>query len=196
MTESEISRDLILNSAVELARQSSWEAFSLHQLAVAADCPLTEIKARFRSKDDLAEALFDRADEAMLKVTEAADYQALDADERLIRCIMAWFEQLAPVKPLVKEILAYKLEPGHFHLQAHGITRISRTVQWFLVVAQRDYTGLQRITDEMAVSGSYLLCFSRFLVDDSEQHRKTRELLEMLIKRVARGNRGFGCFGI
>ena len=174
----------ILDKAIELARLSSWENFSLLELASSLDCGLSQIKNHFRSKDDIAEALFDRADDAMLATSSQANF--LSADERLIFAVMSWFESLAPYKSLVREILAYKFEPGHIHLQAHGITRISRTVQWFLHVSGRSYTGINRIIDEIAVTQAYLASFSFFLLDRSKNHRATRALLTRLIAGISR----------
>jgi AcrR family transcriptional regulator len=145
---------------------------------------LSDIKQFYRSKDDMAEALFNRADDAMLGLALDEEYRHLASDERLVESIMTWFESLTPYKPLVREILAYKFEPGHFHLQAHGITRISRTVQWFLEAADRKNTDCSRIVDEMAVTSAYLMSFRSFLRDDREGHVKTRNLLKSLLRHI------------
>jgi len=185
MTKQSISQQIILDKAVELAQKSSWESFSLRQLAISLDCDMNKVRRYFRSKDDMAEALFDRADEAMLQITSQENYRSLSSDERLLECIMGWFESLLPYKGLIKEILAYKFEPGHFHLQAHGITRVSRTVQWFLEAAERKQSGLSRVIDEVAVTSAYLVSLSFFLFDKSAQHTNTRTLLKGLIRKIA-----------
>ncbi|WDD97180.1 TetR/AcrR family transcriptional regulator [Thalassomonas actiniarum] len=174
----------IIDKAIELAQFSSWENFSLLELASSLHCDLGQIKSHFRSKDDIAEALFNRADDAMLTAGSTGHF--LSGDEGLVAAIMCWFENLAPNKKLVREILAYKLEPGHFHLQAHGITRISRTVQWLLHVSGRSYTGINRVIDEVAVTQAYLASFCFFLFDNSEKHKATRALLTRLISKVSR----------
>lgn len=170
--------DAILDAALHLALHSSWEAFSLLQLAEARELTLADIARHFRSKDDLAEALFDRADAAMLALPADEDEPA---DERLFIRIMAWLEYLAPYRRLVREMLAYKLEPGHLHLQAHGITRISRTVQWFMEAARWQASGAGRIGGEILLTGIYLTTFAGFLADGSEQHQATRTLLRKLL---------------
>ncbi len=193
MTNNALSPDKILEKALVLAQKTSWEAFSLNELAALLDCSLSDIKQFYRSKDDMAESLFSRADDAMLNLASAEQYRNLPSDDKLFECIMVWFESLASYKPLVREILAYKLEPGHFHLQAHGITRISRTVQWFMEAADRKNTGFKRIADEVAVTSSYLASFSLFLFDNSEQHAKTRDLLKKLLKKINQGHQLFSC---
>ena len=80
-------------------------------------------------------------------------------------------------------MLAYKLEPGHVHLQALGITRISRTVQWFREAAHQDSTGLQRIVEESALSSIYLAAFARWLFDDAGNGSKGKTFLEKSLRR-------------
>jgi len=191
MPTDETTPDTILDQAIALAQKSSWESFSLSELAVQADCPLSVIKGFYRSKDDMAEALFNRADDAMLSLSSDPEYLAQPSNNKLVQCIMTWFEFLAPYRPIIREILAYKLEPGHIHLQAHGITRISRTVQWFLEVSNRKYSGLKRITDEVATTSAYLASFSYFLFDKSEGSVNTQSMLEKLINRIDKGHRLF-----
>lgn len=191
MTKNTLTPDVVLEKAIVLAQQSSWESFSLTELASLLDCSLNDIKQFYRSKDDMAEALFNRADDAMLSLTSAEEYRNLTSDDKLLECIMVWFESLAPYRPLVREILAYKLELGHFHLQAHGITRISRTVQWFIEASNRKNTGLKRVADEVALTSAYLASFSFFLFDNSEQHSCTRALLKSLIRKINQGQQLF-----
>jgi len=186
MAEQLIDRYIIFQRAVELAHHRSWQSFSIMELATSLNCSMTDIKCYFRSKDDIAELFFDRADEAMLTMASAESYFTLSVDERLLECIMCWFQTLAPDKNLIREILAYKLEPGHFHLQAHSITRISRTVQWFLEASGREHKGICKTADEIAVTSAYLASFRFFLLDRSEGHKNTRTLLKQLIRKISR----------
>ncbi|WNC70082.1 hypothetical protein RI845_08070 [Thalassotalea nanhaiensis] len=179
----EITPQIVLDEALSLAKQSSWESFSMLALAERLQCDLSVIRSFYRSKDDMAEALFDQADLAMLKLASKLDRNNSTSTERLIDCIMAWLNFLAPHKSIIKEILAYKFEPGHFHLQAHGVTRVSRTVQWFLQAAGRDYSGVKRVGDELSVTSAYLLSLSFYFVDNSVQHAKTKALLQRTLKR-------------
>ncbi len=191
MTENPLTADIVLEKAIALAQKSTWQSFSLLELALLLDCSLTDIKRFYRSKDDMAEVLFTRADDTMLNLTSTEKYQNLKDDDKLLECIMVWFESLAPYKPLIRQILAYKLELGHFHLQAHGVTRISRTVQWFIEASDRKSTGYQSIIDEVAVTSVYLASFSTFLFDNSEQHANTRTLLKSLLKKINCGHQLF-----
>lgn len=171
-------RDAILDTALHLALHQGWQDFSLRALAEARGLSLAELARHFRSKDDMAEALFDRADAAMLGLPPDED-EALA--ERLLIRLMAWLYYLAPYRPLVRDMLAYKLEPGHFHLQAHGITRISRTVQWLMSAADWQPAGVARPVGEAALTALYLAAVAAFLVDDSERLAHTRSLIRGLL---------------
>lgn len=196
MVQQEINAQIILDNAIALAMDSSWESFSLLALATAVGCDLSLVRKFYRSKDDMAEAIFDRADQAMLQLTANEDFKSQSVDDKTILCIMCWFDSLASYKPIIREILMYKLEPGHIHLQAHGITRISRTVQWFREAADRRHLGLSRIADEIGLTSAYLTSFSFFLMDQSKQHIKTKNLLKKLISQLNRPHVFFsGCNG-
>ena len=184
MTISNPTAQTILDHAIQLALRKGWEDFSLVELAKLAGCPLAGIKEHFRSKDDLAEALFDRADSAMLKLAEDKTFLTQSTQQRTVNCIMCWLNFLTPIKPLVKDIMLYKLEPGHFHLQAHGVTRVSRTVQWFREVSGRPHRGLSKVADEIALTSAYLASFSFYLIDESKDNANTRSLLNGLVKRI------------
>ncbi|WP_105265135.1 TetR/AcrR family transcriptional regulator [Pseudoalteromonas sp. T1lg76] len=186
-----LSPQTILDRAIVLALQSSWDSFSLHELAASLNCGLGDIHRHFRSKDDLAEALFDRADQAMLEYADTEAGRRGSEQERTLNCIMSWFHYLAPYKAVVRDIMRYKLEPGHFHLQAHGVTRVSRTVQWFREAAARRQQGLAKVADEIALTSAYLSSFYFFLSDNSADNAKTRSLLAGLIKGLHTGHRFF-----
>ncbi|MGR9107725.1 MAG: TetR/AcrR family transcriptional regulator, partial [Gammaproteobacteria bacterium] len=60
----EISKDLILDTALQMAESSSWERLHLYDLARRLDITLDQVREYFPQKDDLVEAWFDRADAA------------------------------------------------------------------------------------------------------------------------------------
>ncbi|NHI01094.1 TetR/AcrR family transcriptional regulator [Oceanimonas sp. MB9] len=183
MTHLSIERDAILDTALHLALHRGWHGFSLRELAEARELTLAELSRHFRSRDSLAEALFDRADDALLSLP--MDPQE-PMRERLLTGIMVWLDYLAPYRPLVKEMLGYKLEPGHVHLQAHGITRISRTVQWLLEAADWQATGLRRSAAEVTLTAIYLTAVASFVVDAGDNLNTTRTLVHGLLSRAGR----------
>jgi ubiquinone biosynthesis protein COQ9 len=179
----------ILDKALEQAEASSWEQFHLHAVAEALNITLDEIRQFFPQKDDLVEFWFDQADRALLSAAHPEGFLDLPLYERLHQVIVSWLDALAPHRRLTREMLAYKLEFGHIHLQALGIMRVSRTVQWFREAAHHDSTGLQRIIDECALTTIYLTTFTRWLFDDSVNNRKSKDVLNTALRQWL----GFSC---
>ena len=181
-------QDRILDKALEQAEASSWEQLHLHAVAAALNISLDEIRQYFPQKDDLVEAWFDRADRALLSAVHSEDFLNLPLYERLQQVIVSWLDALAPHHRLTREMLVYKFEFGHIHLQVLGIMRISRTVQWFSEAAAHDSTGLQRIIDECALTTIYLTTFARWLFDDSADCRKSKDLLNTALRQWHRSS--------
>ena len=176
-------QDRILDKALEQAEATSWEQLHLHTVAAALNITLNDIRQYFLQKDDLVEAWFDRADRALLGTTHSEDFLDLSLDDRLFQVIVCWLDALAPHHRLTREMLAYKFEFGHIHLQALGIMRISRTLQWFSEAACHDSTGLQRIVDECALTTIYLTTFARWLFDDSANNCKSKDVLKTALRQ-------------
>lgn len=175
--------DQILDKALELGEASSWESVRLHAVAEALEISLDDVRQYYPQKDDLVEAWFDRADKAVLAEGAAEEFLALPGRDRLQHVIMAWLDALAPHRRLTREMLAYKMEPGHVHLQVLGLLRVSRTVQWFREAAYEDATDMQRIFEETTLSALYLMTFGRWLFDDSPETANTRKFLEGSLRR-------------
>ena len=171
----------ILETALVIAEFGSWETLHLYAIAQRLDITLDQIRQFYPQKDDIVEAWFDRADQAVLSIPPTPDFLALSVRERLKQVIMTWFQALAPHHRVTRQMLLYKFEFGHIHLQALGVMRISRTVQWFREAAQVDTTDLRRILEETGTTTIYLMAFTRWLYDDSPGNRKTREFLEQAL---------------
>lgn len=169
--------DQILDTALTLAESSSWENTHLYLIAEELQISLDQIRQIYPQKDDLVESWFDRADSAVLEINPSPEFMNLSVRERLHRVMMTWFEALAAHQRITGEMLWYKLEFGHIHLQALGILRISRTVQWFREAARIDTTNLRRILEETGTTAIYLMSFARWLNDDSPDFFKTRQFL-------------------
>ena len=179
-------RDRILDTALELAEQSSWESLYLHQVAGALGITLDDLHEQFSVKDELVEAWYDRADCAMLQAAQAPEFESLSVRERLHTLIMAWLDVLARHKTVSRDMLLYKLEPAHVHLQVQGVLRISRTVQWIREAALLDSTHMQRIAEEIGLTGIYLNTFVYWMFDRSDAQEKTRRFLDRKLARAER----------
>lgn len=167
----------ILETALRLADERSWERLRLHDIASELGISLAQIQQHYRQKDDLVEAWYDLADANMLKAAELERFSALDKRARLHSLIMAWLDTLATHKQVSRDMLLYKLEPAHIHLQLLGILRISRTVQWFLEAAHSSTSHLRRILEETGLTSIYLLTFCYWMQDSSAQQQASRDFL-------------------
>lgn len=177
---------VILDAALELGEQRGWDAVHVHDVAQAMGITLADIERNFGDKDALAEAWFDRADAALLAVPQAPGWLELTPRQRLHRAICAWLDALAPHRRLTAEMLRYKFQPEHLHLQALGVMRISRTVQWVREAAHLPTAGWRREVEEAVLTTMYLATFARWLADDSAGAERTRAFLDGLLSVAER----------
>lgn len=177
MTNNHDIRDEIIGTAIELAERSSWEAVRLFDVAAEMKISLDDIRLHFREKEDLVDAWFDRADSAMLKLSEDEGFLALPYQERMNNLIMMWLDALSAHRHVTRQMIGAKLEPGHLHIQIPAIMRVSRTVQWVREAAQRDATYVRRALEETALTTIYLATFVYWMNDTSTDSQNTRDFL-------------------
>ncbi len=173
--------DQILDTALDIAESDSWENMHLYSVAQRMDISLELISQYFPQKDDMVEAWFDRADRAVLSISPTPEFLNRSVRERLQQVIMTWLDALSPHRRVTKQMLGYKFEFGHIHLQALGIMRISRTVQWFREAARVNTTDLRRILEETGTTTIYLMTFAKWINDDSTGSQNTRNFLEQAL---------------
>lgn len=179
-------RARILDTALALGERQGWDAVHLHDVARALGITLADIERYYASKDALAEAWFDRADAALLAAPNAPGWAERMPRERVREAILAWLQALAPHRRLTAQMLRYKLQPEHLHLQALGVMRVSRTVQWIREAALLPETGWRRELQEAALTAIYLATFARWLTDDTPDAAHTAALLEGLLALAER----------
>lgn len=175
-------RRAIVDAALATARRAaSWDAVRLQDVARDAGVTMGELLHEFADRDAVAEAVFDRSDEAMFAAANDPAWPQRGVCERLERLVMAWLDALGPDRVLVRGMFAYKLQPEHLHLQARGAARISRTVQAMRELALLRATGLRREAEEAALTSIYLATVVSWLVDGSPDSRRTRTRLARLL---------------
>lgn len=177
-------RDRIVDTALSLAEQRSWEAVRLFDVAAALEISLDEVRRHFREKEDVVEAWFDRADTAMLQA--APQFLPLAERERLTRLIMTWLGALASHRRVTRQMIDGKLEPGHLHIQIPALMRVSRTVQWIREAARRDAVYASRALEEAVLTGIYLMTFFYWMRDDSVDFTATRRFLDRCLAGAER----------
>ena len=183
--ESDLRR-IIVDTAVSLARQRSWEAVRLHEVANAAGISLDDIRRHFPEKNALIDAWFDRADAATLELASSGELITLSVRERLLRLIMAWLQALQSDRRVTRQMVLSRCEPGHLHIQIPALMRISRTVQWIREAALLQDTGLGRAGAETVLTAIYLAAFVCRLGETAETSPRTRGLLNRLLAGAER----------
>ncbi|MEA3412916.1 MAG: TetR family transcriptional regulator [Pseudomonadota bacterium] len=176
----------ILDTALELGEHRGWDALHLYEIAETMGMTVADIQRCYPHKDALAEAWFDRAEAALVAMAGTPGWMDLSPRQRLIRTIMSWFDALAAHKGLTAAMLRYKLQPDHVHLQALGLVRVSRTVQWIRETACLPEAGWRRELQEITLTGIYLSTVAHWLRDDSPRATRTRALLDRLLANAER----------
>ena len=178
-----MTSDDILDKALELAEAGSWESVRLYDIASELGIGLDEISKHYQQKDDLAEALFNRADQLMFSEATKEGFAELSGRLRIQRVIMAWLSALTPHRRAVISILKYKLEFGHIHLQALGLLRVSRTVQWVLETVGSKTVSLSKIAEEVGTTSVFIATLGCWLTDHTEDFSRTEKLLDSLLRK-------------
>lgn len=176
-----VSAEAVLDAALEIGERRGWEAVRLHQVAESLHTDLDTIRCLFREKEDLVEAWFDRADQAMLRAASSDVVAAMPSTARVRTLLLAWLDALEPRRELTRQMILGKLEFGHLHVQIPAVLRISRTVQWLREGAARDAVGLHRGLEETALTGILVSTFIIWLRGDARfRDRADRHLSRSL----------------
>jgi ubiquinone biosynthesis protein COQ9 len=187
-SRSEPLRESILDTALNLGEQRGWDAVHLHDIAHILGITLADIGRQFSQKDAIAEAWFDRADAAMLAAPESARWAQQSVQQRLHEALFFWFGALSAHRDLTAQMLRYKLQPEHVHLQVLGAMRVSRTVQWWREAALLPSAGWRREVEEAALTAIYLSTFTYWLRDNSHGARRTHAWLRRQLTMVGRAS--------
>lgn len=192
MIEQDSIRDKIVDTALMLAGRRSWEALRLHDVALELGITLADIHRHFYEKEALVDAWFDRADYAMLTYATDPALLAVSPRERIKRLLLTWLGTLIVHRPVTRQMILSKLEPGHLHYQVGGLFRISRTVQWLREAARRDAVLPRRAIEETVLTGIYVTTFVYWMSDESLDSKATAALLDKLLASAERLERMFG----
>ena len=158
-----VTTDAIVDAAIRRGEADSWEAVRLFHIAEDLGTDLDEIRRHFREKEELVEAWFDRADQALLQAAGMPAITALPSVERIEALVMAWLAALEPHRRVTRQMIVGKLEFGHLHVQIPAVLRISRTVQWLREAAGRDAAGVYRGLEETVLTSLFVSTFAIWL---------------------------------
>lgn len=185
-------KEQIVDAALELAEQTSWESVRLSHVASRMGIGLDQIRKHFAEKEDIVDAWFDRADSALLNSIE--QITAHSEMERRVHCaMMVWFDALSAHRRPTRQMIINKFEPGHLHFQVNGALRVSRTVQWMREAVELQDSLPWRAFSEAGMTGIYLATFAFWMFDTSSGSRNTRAFLskrlncaDRMLRRVRR----------
>jgi ubiquinone biosynthesis protein COQ9 len=181
-SEPHVAKSAIVETALSLASRRGWDAVHMYDIAEDMGIAHADIARHFDDKDAITEAWFDVADAALLRLPQTPGWAALSQHERLKGAYLAWLEALAPHRAITREMLGYKMQPEHVHLQVRGIMRISRTVQWIREVALLPAVGWRREAAESVLTTIYLTVFAHWLFDGSPAGQRTERLLDRMLR--------------
>lgn len=183
------SADKILDAALRCAGRAHWERVRLTDVAAEAGCTLADIHAHFHDKESIVDALWDRADHAMLQFAGDAP-SARDVPARIEQLVFAWLAPLAPHRKCVRQMLLVRLEPGHLHIQLPTLLRISKTVQWFREAADLRASFAWRALEESALTALFVATVAAWLRDDDD--KQARRILAEGLRAADRVRRKIG----
>jgi AcrR family transcriptional regulator len=181
-------RDLIVDTAVELAEEGGWENLRLRKVAEQLGVPLTVVLETFRDVDAVADAWFTRALAAMLQPPEAG-FDALSARERAHAVLMRWFDAQAAHRRVVGEMLRTKLYPSHPHHWVPMIFSLSRLIQWLREAALLDAGGRRRQIEEARLTWVFLQTLRVWLRDETPGQEFVRRFLDRRLDWLNRPDR-------
>jgi len=188
-SEPQLARSVIVEVALQLAERSSWDRIHLYDVAREMGVSLADIHRHFPNKDAVADAWFDLADAALLRLAQTPGWLQLPQRKRLQLAYSAWFDALSGHRRVTREMIAYRLQPEHVHLQVRGVLRVSDTVQWIREVAMLPEVGWRREAAETVLTTIFLTVFTRWLFDESPGARSTEVLLRRLLNAADFGAR-------
>jgi len=172
------SKKQVINTAMLLAEKKTWEGVRLHDIADELEVTLPVIHQYFSEKDQIVDAWFNQADEAMLQATTLDNFQDLRTQEKLHHLIFVWLDHLGQHKEITKQMLGGKFEPGHIHVLFPVLSRLSRTVQWLREAALLDETFLKRAAQETVLTSIFVTTLFCWLLDESRDLDKTNTFLK------------------
>ena len=160
-----VEADRIVDAALSLGAQRTWNAVHLYDIADHMGVGLADIERHFRNKDEIAEAWFRRADNALAACGNTPGWMSMSIRERLSCAIRTWLRALEPHKAITVEMLRYKVQPDHLHLMIQGVIRTSATVQWMREAARVPSIGLRRELEEPALTAIFLGTLASWLTE-------------------------------
>lgn len=175
----------IVDETIALAEGIGWNRVRLRLVAERLDLSIAELQTHFRDLDELADAWFESAWQAMLApVPDGFAEQPIS--DRLHLLLMRWFDALAPHRTVTDQMLGAKLYLSHPHHWVPMIFNLSRTIQWLRDAALLDAEGRQRQVEEIGLTTIFLATLTVWRRDETPNQERTRRFLERRLAGAGR----------
>jgi AcrR family transcriptional regulator len=167
---------VILDAAIQLARETGWSYLRLHQLAQRLGMPLDELRVSYRDQDALADAWFRRAELAMLRPMPGG-FADLPVAERVATALDRWFQAVGQERRITLDMIGTKLYPSHPHHWVPLVFNLSRLIQWLREAARLDAAGRRRQVEEIGLTALFLAALVAWRGDASVDRALTRRII-------------------
>ncbi|HEY7990884.1 MAG TPA: TetR family transcriptional regulator, partial [Stellaceae bacterium] len=169
------AKSRLIAAAMELAAAKGWRNLGLGEIARAADVPLDEAYATFRTKAGLLAGFTRQVNEAVLAGGEAAGTPR----EKLFELLMRRFDALKAHRTALKAIARDSIgDPTALC----GIPIGLNAMAWMLEAAGISAEGWRGRARCLALAGAYAATLRTFLGDDSDDLSKTMATLDRRLK--------------
>lgn len=171
----------VLTAALQLAAERGWSKISLADIAEAAATPMSELYARFPTKQAILGAFSRHVDHMVLK---AVDDEALEgnARDRLFDVLMRRFDVLDAHRDGVRAVVkASACDPLALVCGACGLRRSMAAMLEAAGISAGGVVGILRVKGLSAV---YLAALRAWLGDDSEDRAPTMAALDRALRRA------------
>lgn len=177
MSKKGLTAEQVLDTALLLAEQSSWQNLQLHDIATALDTPLITIHEFYPDKEALSNAWFARAETRMLKVTEQENFYQQSVAERLKVLIIRYIKALAEHKRVTKEMMSQTLSPRQLGSQLPALMQLHKTVEWMQQAAHGKHDSPIGLVEETGLMGILVMSLLYWTQDNSPHDFRTKNFI-------------------
>jgi AcrR family transcriptional regulator len=179
--------DRIVDTAIEIAEARGWAGVRLVDVAARLDMPASEMPVYFRDLDAVANAWFRRAWQAML-APKPEGFANWPARDRIERCLLDWFDQLASHHKVSAEMLGGKLHLPHPHHWVPMVFDLSRTIHLLREAAllEARYGSRRANMEEVGLTWLFLATLAVWTRDPTAGQARTRRFLRRRLREADR----------
>jgi AcrR family transcriptional regulator len=187
--KAEDTRRRILDAALDLFREQSFESATMRDIAAKAEVATGAAYYYYPSKDAIVMAFYERASEAMAPELESALQRAAGLEQRLREAIRVKLDYFAPNRRVLRALLRNGADPRHplspFSAETHTIR--DADIACFRKVLEGGGTRVPKdlaphMPDVLWMLQMGIIFF--WVTDDSTGQRRTRRLLDVGCKIV------------